>query len=340
MSRPTLQQLSYLVAVADEGNFRRAAQSCFVSQPALSTQIKELERRLGTTLIERTVRGAVLTPSGRIAADDARRVLQLVDDLTAAVDADGDDLSGDVQLGVIPTLAPYLLPKVVPVLTGRHPRAELRVRELRTDVLLDELANGALDLGLIATRETPAGIVHQPLAPDPFLLATSASDELAHGSGPVGVDVLARRPVLLLEEGHCLRDQAQSVCDLVDAATRTVYDTSLSTLVQMVAAGQGITLLPTSAAAVEARPGNGIVTRLFDAPAPSRTIALVWRASSPRAAHYRELADLLGAALRTGGPAVDPPGREAPGGSRTGQAARSKASTSKSSPASGPSPTR
>lgn len=297
MSRPTLQQLSYLVAIADEGNFRKAAQTCFVSQPALSTQIKELERRLGALLIERTPRGAVLTPAGRVAAAEGRRVLQIVDDLAAAVDADQQDIAGELALGVIPTLAPYVLPTVVPVLTDRHPRAELRVRELRTEVLLDELANGALDLGLVATSETPTGIVHHPLVPDPFLLATSASDELGEEAGPVSVGVLAERPVLLLEDGHCLRDQAQSVCDLVSAHTRTVFDTSLATLVQMVAAGQGITLLPSSAAAVEARPGNGIVTRRFDDPEPSRTIALVWRASSPRAVHYRGLADLFTEAL-------------------------------------------
>lgn len=305
MARPTLQQLSYLVAIADEGNFRKAAQTCFVSQPALSTQIKELERRLGATLIERTPRGAVLTPAGRVAVGDARRVLQIVDDLVAAVDADQEEIAGELALGVIPTLAPYVLPTAVPVLTGRHPHAELRVRELRTDVLLDELANGSLDLGLVATSEMPAGIVHQPLVPDPFLLATSASDALGGEVGTVSVGVLAERPVLLLEDGHCLRDQAQSVCDLVSANTRTVFDTSLSTLVQMVAAGQGVTLLPTSAAAVEARPGNGIVTRHFEDPEPSRTIALVWRASSPRAGHYRDLADRLAGALgaRTSRPA-------------------------------------
>lgn len=297
MTRPTLQQLGYLVALADEGNFRRAAQACFVSQPALSTQIKELERRLGATLIERTPRGALLTPTGRIAAAQARTVLQLVDDLAAAVDADGAELTGNLDLGVIPTLAPYVLPTVVPALTARHPRADLRVRELRTEVLLDALAAGDLDVGLIATSDTPAGVVHRPLVPDPFLLATSASDDLARGDGPVAIDALTARPVLLLEDGHCLRDQAQSVCDLVDATTRTIYDTSLSTLVQMVAAGQGVTLLPTSAAAVEARPGNGIVTRRFDDPEPSRTIALVWRGSSPRAAHYDELAGLLTAVL-------------------------------------------
>jgi LysR family hydrogen peroxide-inducible transcriptional activator len=297
MSRPTLQQLGYLVALADEGNFRRAAQACFVSQPALSTQIKELERRLGATLIERTPRGALLTPAGRIAASQAREVLQLVDDLAAAVDGDGIELTGAVDLGVIPTLAPYILPTVVPVLTKRHPRAELRVRELRTEVLLDELASGGLDIGLIATSETPAGVVHRPLVPDPFLLATSAGDDLASGSGPVSLDALTARSVLLLEDGHCLRDQAQSVCDLVDASTRTIYDTSLATLVQMVAAGQGVTLLPTSAAPVEARPGNGIVTRHFHDPEPSRTIGLVWRGSSPRAPHYAELADLLVPAL-------------------------------------------
>lgn len=297
MSRPTLQQLAYLVALADEGNFRRAAQVCFVSQPALSSQIKELERRLGATLIERTPRGAVLTPAGRIAATEARQVLRQVDELTAAVDADSGALTGEVRLGVIPTLAPYVLPKVVPVLTARHPRAELHVRELRTEVLLEELAGGMLDLGLIATLERPAGIVLETLADDPFLLATSAADALAEGSEPVAVSVLADRAVLLLEDGHCLRDQAQSVCDLVDASTKTVYDTSLSTLVQIVAAGQGVTLLPTSAAAVEARPGNGIVTRRFSDPQPSRTIGLVWRGSSPRAAHYAELAHLLREAL-------------------------------------------
>lgn len=295
MSRPTLQQLGYLVALADEGNFRRAAQACFVSQPALSTQIKELERRLGATLIERTPRGALLTPAGRIAAQHARQVLQMVDDLAAAVDADGAELTGAVDLGVIPTLAPYILPTVVPVLTRRHPRAELRVRELRTEVLLDELAGGAIDIGLIATSDTPAGVVHQPLAPDPFLLATSEHDDLADGLEPVSLDALTSKAVLLLEDGHCLRDQALDVCRLAGASEKSEFRaTSLETLRQMVAAGVGVTLLPTLAVKPPVARSRDIRLLPFeDADPPSRRIGMAWRRSSARAGILQELAGVF-----------------------------------------------
>lgn len=297
MARPTLQQLSYLVALADERHFGRAAQACFISQPALSSQIKELERRLGSVLVERTSRGVLMTPAGERAVAAARQVLQLVDDFVATIDADNHELSGVVNLGVIPTLAPYVLPTVVPVVKGGNPRVDLRVRELRTEALLDELAAGALDLGLVASGDTLPGLVHEPLAIDTFMLATSERSELADAGDPVGIDALRSHPVLLLEDGHCLRDQAIAVCELADAATSTVYDTSLATLVQMVAAGQGVTLLPASAAGVEARKGNGITTLRFDAPPPSRTIALAWRSTSPRAQRYRALADALRPAL-------------------------------------------
>jgi LysR family hydrogen peroxide-inducible transcriptional activator len=295
MERPTLQQLAYLVALGEHRHFGHAADACFVSQPALSNQIRELERRLGVTLVERTSRRVMLTPAGKAAAERAREVLRAVDELAEQARADGTGLTGVLRLGVIPTMAPYLLPRVVSVVNNHHPDAELHLRELRTEDLLDELRRGAIDLGLLALplRRESGDVVAEPLAQDPFLLAVALDHPLARGRRPLDVSALAEHEVLLLEDGHCLRDQALDVCSTSGAASRTVHDTSLATLVQIVAGGGGVTLLPASAAPIEARPGNGVTTRPFRRPAPARTIGLVWRAASARDANYRELAELL-----------------------------------------------
>ena len=291
MSRPTLQQLAYLVALADEQHFGRAAAACHVTQPALSGQIRALERRLETTLVERLPRGIRFTSTGEAAVTRARRVLLEVDELAEDAATAAGELEGPVVLGVIPTVAPYVLGSLVPTLCNRFPRAELRLAELRTDRLLAQLRTGKVDLALCALPVDGDDLHAAVLADDPLLLAVPAEHGLAGGRGTVSVDVLAQHQVLLLEDGHCLRDQALAVCDLAGTQPTDVRATSLPTLVQMVAAGGGITLLPASAAAVEARPGNGIAVRRFREPV-HRTLAFVWRASTPRAAAYEELARL------------------------------------------------
>jgi LysR family hydrogen peroxide-inducible transcriptional activator len=294
MTQPTLQQLSYLVALADEGHFGRAAARCHVSQPALSTQVQEVERRLGVTLVERTPRQARLTPAGAEVVRRARILLRDVADLEAAATGLQGELVGTVHLGVIPTMAPYVLPSFVTVVANRFPEVQLQLREGRTHEIVDELRHGSLDLLLLAVPfEHDAGVTTLPLATDPFLLAMSDRHPLAAQRGKVPLSLLADLDVLLLEDGHCLRTQALDVCALAGAAPRTVHHTSLASLVQLVAAGRSVTLLPASAAALEARPGNGITTRSFEGPPPSRTIGLAWRDTAPNPAPYRELGRLL-----------------------------------------------
>jgi len=297
MERPTLQQLAYLVALADAGHFGRAAETCFVTQPALSTQVRELERRLGTVLVERLPRGIRLTPAGARVVARAREVLRDVEELMEEVGAGEGELAGPVGLGVIPTVAPYVLGGLVPILVNRFPDADLRLEELQTAPLLERLRDGRIDLALCALPVPGDDLWAEVLADDPFLLAVPDGHSLARGRGPVSVDVLAEQRVLLLDDGHCLRDQALSVCDLAGSHPADARATSLPTLVQMVAAGGGVTLLPASAAAVEARPGNGIAVRRFREPV-HRTLGFVWRTTSPRAAAYEELARLARPRLR------------------------------------------
>ena len=297
MERPTLQQLAYLVALADAGHFGRAAEACFVTQPALSTQVRELERRLDTALVERLPRGMRLTPAGDAVVARARQVLRDVEELMEEVGATEGELAGPVVLGVIPTIAPYLLGGLVPTLVNRFPGADLRIEELQTAPLLERLRDGRVDLALLALPVDGDDLRSVVLADDPFLLAVPEGHTLARGRGPVSVDVLADLPVLLLEDGHCLRDQALAVCDRAGSRPTDARATSLPTLVQMVAAGGGVTLVPASAAAVEARPGNGIAVRRFREPV-HRTLGFVWRATSPRGPAYEELARLARPRIR------------------------------------------
>lgn len=268
-----------------------------MSQPALSTQIRELERRLGTTLVERMTTGAQLTPEGQEVVARARRIISDVNDLVMAARFDPDALHGTVHLGVIPTLAPYVLPRVVATLTSRHPGIELHLHELRTDELVQEIADGTVDIGLMALPAPIDGLVEAPLGDDPFLLALPEGHPLTKVRGPLDDKELRALRILLLEEGHCLRDQAVAACRLAKAEPAEIQATSLSALVQMVAAGMGVTYLPASAAPVEARPGNGVATKRLRRP-PHRKIGLAWRSTSPRSNHYAELAKLLKPALR------------------------------------------
>jgi LysR family hydrogen peroxide-inducible transcriptional activator len=323
MVRPTLQQMTYLVAVDEHRHFGKAAEACLVSQPALSAQIRELERRLGVTLFERGNRRVLPTAVGTIVIERARGVLRDTDELVAAARLDPRGLRGPLALGVIPTMAPYLLPGLLPVLTAAHRRVELHLHELKTAEILRQLREGGLDLGLLALPVAGEDLVTVALAEDPFVLALPENHPLA-GSGPVPLRVVRGLPVILLEEGHCLRDQALSVCRLVGSDAAEMQATGMPTLCQMVATGRGVTLLPASAVALEARPGTGLTTRPFAEPAPSRTIGLAWRRTSPNETLYRRLAVLLSENLAgrdpvpagAGHPDPVPPGAAHPGAPR------------------------
>ena len=297
MTRPTLQQLHYLVALHQHHHFGRAAQATFVSQPALSSQIQELERRLGTTLVERTARGVLFTPAGEEIAQRAIGILTEVDELLL-LGGDSTTLAGVVRIGVIPTMAPYLLPHVVQVF-AQHNEATLSLQEQRTDDLFVALRSGELDLALLAGPVDGHDLRAEELADDPFVLALSTRRQLGARRALLRLDDLSNERVLLLEDGHCLRDQALAVCDLAHIPTVDVASTSLATLTQMVAADLGVTLLPSSALAVEARSGSGIAIKRFQPPAPKRTIVLAWRASSPRSSHFVAIADALRPRMRS-----------------------------------------
>jgi len=289
MSWPTFQQLRYLVAIADAGSFGAAADEEFVSQPALSAQIKELERKLGVTLFERSVRGAMLTAHGTEVVERARILLREMNDLVETTKHDGDQLRGRIGLGVIPTLAPYVLPDVVRAFTNEHADAELHIRELQTGQLLEALRYGEIDFGLLALPIGSEEFATASIGIDKFVLALPKSHPLAKAKSPVELDVLRNERVILLEDGHCLRDQVTLICELAFSEPSEIQATSMATLAQMVAAGLGVTLLPECAVKVEAGPGRGIVTRKFVGNSPSRTIGLVWRKSSPFAEAFQQL---------------------------------------------------
>jgi LysR family hydrogen peroxide-inducible transcriptional activator len=275
-----------------------------MSQPALSGAVAALEETLGTRLVERTTRRVLLTRSGEAVAQRARIVLAGVEELVDAAQASGRPFSGELHLGVIPTVAPYLLPALLRPLKARHPELELVLHEEQTAVILDGLAAGRLDLAVLATPADGANLTAHRLYEEDFVLAFPGDDPRA-GLGPVSVGLLGELPMLVMEEGHCLREQALEVCHEAGgggfASTRAA---SLATLVQLVAGGLGVTLLPSTAAAVEARPGSGLATAVFHAPAPGRSVALVHRASSPRAEEFASLAATIREAVSAQGLAV------------------------------------
>ena len=302
---PTVRQLEYVVAVADHLSFSAAADVCGVSQPALSTQVREVEQRLGLSLFERGRGGVSVPEHAAPVIDAARRALRSVDDVVdAAVDLRGE-LVGPVRIGVIPTMAPYLLPTLVRELRRRQPRAEAVLTEERTDDLVRRMELGELDLGLLAAPVPSDALASVPVAVDEFHLAMSEDHPYA-GEGPLPSGVLAGLPVLLLEDGHCLRDQAIDVCATAGASAGTqgaIQGTSLTTLCQMVSAGGGVTLLPASALEVEARPGSGLITRPLRDPRPARTVVLAWRDRSPLASLYASFGEAIGPAVQAACPA-------------------------------------
>jgi LysR family transcriptional regulator, hydrogen peroxide-inducible genes activator len=287
----TLRQLRYLDALARHGHFGRAADECAVSQPALSMQIRELERELGMELVGRRQGITVLTEAGVEVARRAGSILSATRDLAESVRHRGELLSGGLRFGVIPTLAPYVLPRLLPELHRRYPDLHLDLLETQTKTLVSELAQGALDVVLLALPVEKGDFETMDLFNDRFLLAVPAEDPLPERARVTARDVNARR-LVLLEEGHCLRDQALIYCGDRGHAHTGLGATSLATVLQMVASGYGVTLLPEVAIDVEVRDERVKLLR-FAEPQPQRNIGLVWRPTSARKADFVQLGQIL-----------------------------------------------
>jgi LysR family hydrogen peroxide-inducible transcriptional activator len=292
-SIPTLRQLQFLTALRAEGSFVAAAEAVGVTQPTLSAGIKELEAALGATLVERGRAGAVLTPAGEEAAERASRALSEVEELVRAVQAAGKPFSGAFRLGAIPTIAPFLLPQALPLLRRKYPNLRLKLREDLTVRLIDALRARALDAALIALPYTAHGIDTVAVAEDEFLFLAPENHPLAERKD-LAPEHLRHEDVLLLEDGHCLRDHALSVCNLGPGRrSADAGATSLHTLVQMVAGGMGVTLLPKLAAENGAAVGTKVAMRPFAKPVIGRTIGIAWRAGGQREQEARALAEVL-----------------------------------------------
>ncbi|MEV4393939.1 LysR substrate-binding domain-containing protein [Nonomuraea sp. NPDC049607] len=296
---PTLAQLRSFLAVAEHLHFREAATALRMSQPTLSGNIASLEEILDTQLLERTTRKVLLTPAGERVAEHAWRVLAAVEDLMGEAAQNREPFSGPAHLGVIPTVAPYVLPALLPMFAQRFPHLKLTVHEAKTDTIVEEIREGRLDLVLLALPTDVGGLVEAPLYDEEFLLALPRDHPLAADPAPLDRDALKGLDIVLLNQGHCLREQAIDVCREVGArATATTYATSLPTLVQLVAGGLGVTLLPESAVPVETGKRVRLSLRRFAAPAPGRTIGLAYRASSARVSEYAQLAKAIRTAIR------------------------------------------
>ncbi|HEY3498015.1 MAG TPA: LysR substrate-binding domain-containing protein [Polyangiaceae bacterium] len=285
----TLRQLQYVVAVAEALSFRRAAERCHVSQPSLSAQLAQVEEALGVRLFERNRRRVLATSAGKELVERARRVLIEADDLAQAAQRVGDPLAGTLRVGVIPTISPYLLPSLTPRLKKQFPALTLAWIEDKTSTLVARLDNGTLDAALLALEADVGEVEHAVIAEDPFVLVVSPSDPLAKSKRPATTAELRGAGVLLLDEGHCFRTQALELCSSARANELEFRATSLSTLVQMVAGGAGVTLLPALAVETETQRAE-LRVRHFEKPAPHRTIALVWRKRSPLGAALRSVA--------------------------------------------------
>lgn len=292
----TLKQLRYLSALAVHRHFGRAAEACSVTQPALSMQIRDLERQLGVQLVERRPGDVVLTDIGTEVADRGQQILAEVRDLADFARHRSGVLTGRLILGVIPTLAPYVLPRVLATIQRSHPDLQIELRETQTRVLLDELARGQLDAVMLALPLVDPDIETRELFHDPFLLAVPATDPRPEATRVSPREVEHER-LILLEEGHCLRDQALAFCaNARDSGTMGLGATSLATVMQMVANGYGVTLVPQIAVDVEVRDERVKLLR-FAQPQPGRTIGLAWRRTSPRKADFIALGQLVTEAL-------------------------------------------
>ena len=294
----TMRQLRYFDALARHGHFGRAAEACKISQPAMSMQIKEFEEALGGVLLERNARQVVLTRFGVELAQRVRDILRSVDELGDFARASRDRLVGQLRIGMIPTIAPYLLPKVIENLTRIHPELDIHVRETVTPKLIQELAEGRLDTAIVALPVSEPSLTEVALFAENFLLVRPGEDE---GTPVPSSETLREMRLLLLEEGHCFRDQALSFCNMQSPPREVLDASSLSTLVQMVGAGIGVTLIPEMAVEVETRSAPVSVAR-FKNPQPSRTIGMVWRKTSPLARQLLQISEVVSfsaTALRT-----------------------------------------
>lgn len=292
-SMPTLRQLQFLTALRAEGSFVAAAEAVGVTQPTLSAGIKDLEATLGALLVERGRLGAVLTPAGEEAAERASRALSEVEELVRAVQAAGEPFSGVFRLGAIPTIAPFLLPRALPLLKKKFPKLRLQLREDLTGRLVEALRARTIDAALIALPYAAHGIVSAPIADDEFLFLCPEDHPLAKRND-LSPEHLKTEDVLLLEDGHCLRDHALAACKLPSNKKSTDFGaTSLHTLVQMVGGGMGVTLLPKIAAEAGAAAGAHVAVRQFAEPIVGRTLGVAWREGGQREDEARMLADVL-----------------------------------------------
>lgn len=293
----TLRQLRYLDALARHRHFGRAADACAISQPALSMQIKEMEADLGVALVERRSGVVALTETGLEIARRTKRILSEVSDLEDFARHRGGVLSGALKFGVIPSVAPYVLPRLLPALQDKHPDLELELRETQTRFLIGELIRGSLDVVMIALPAPLPDIETLPLFDDTFLLAAPAADDLPTRTRITADDIDPDR-LILLEEGHCLRDQALAFCsDASRGSLRELGATSLTTVMQMVANGYGVTLIPEIAVPVEVRDERVKLLR-FAKPEPFRTIGLGWRKTSSRARDFQALGKIVSAVMK------------------------------------------
>jgi len=289
-----LRDLAYLVSLAEHRHFGRAAEASFVSQPTLSTQIRKLEDELGVALVERTPRKVLLTETGREIARRARGVLAEVDEIRAIAQRTRDPEAGRLRLGVFPTLGPYLLPHLVPAVRHRFPRLELLLIEEKTEQVVRMLREGSLDVGILALPIHEESLHAEFLFEEPFVLAVPNDHPLAHRKARLKLADLEDESLLLLEDGHCLRDQALELCQLAGAGEKVGFRaTSLETLRQMVAANVGITLLPTLAIKPPVARTDNVQLLEFAGHAPSRRIALVWRKSSSLGPFLERFAEVV-----------------------------------------------
>lgn len=291
----TLKHLRYFQALAQHRHFGRAADACAISQPALSLQIKELEALFGVALVERNAREIRLTSVGEALLDKARGILLAVGELDDLARAAKGPLAGRLRMGVIPTVAPYLLPRIIAALSDRLPELDLHLREAMTEVLIAELQEGRLDVAILALPISEPTLTEFALFDEDFVLVRPAEDA---GNPVPSPQTLQTMRLLLLEEGHCFRDQALSFCQMDSTRPGALMEgSSLSTLVQMVGAGMGVTLIPDMAVDMETRSADVAIAR-FPAPRPRRTIGMVWRKSNPLAEQLMEMGAIVRGAAR------------------------------------------
>ncbi len=287
-----LRDLEYLVALAEAGHFGRAAERCHVSQPTLSAQLRKLEEFLGVALVERRPRRVALTAAGEAVVERARRMLRDAEDIRSLARASQDPLSGTLKVGLIPTLGPYLLPRVAPKIAKALPKLSLLLHEYQTAPLVERTLAGELDLAILALPAETKGLATRSLFDESFLVAMPERHRLA-AKKHVKASDLEGEKLLLLEEGHCLRDQALEVCERVGTEEQAFRATSLETLRQMVASGLGLTLLPALSAAGPFASARGLTVRPFAPPTPNRMIGAAWRRSTSRSHAIAEVCELI-----------------------------------------------